>query len=308
MIDNIFVSIEIYRKCNSSILITDISDHLACLTNYELSSPLKPTHVTFCYRQYPENCFGNIKNRLTEVDWEGMLSDDINTSYDNFNTFLTDCFNENCPLKNVTICPDKYIREKWMTRELLQRSVNINKLYKTVQHVNKNSEAYLNYIKQRNEHNKEKRKRKKIYFTQLLTKYKNNSKYIWSVIHQQNGGKQETHIEMPTELLCDGKLIHNKVDMANALNEFFANTGPNTVQSIPQTASLPLHFMNKIPAALLQADVAPALPGEVILVINGLRNTKACGYDGLPVSLLKNTKDEVAIPLALLINKSFQES
>ena len=49
-----------------------------------------------------------------------------------------------------------------------------------------------------------------------------------------------------SQLKVDGKLINNTKEISNKLNEYFANVGPNTEDSIPKTQNASaLKFMKE---------------------------------------------------------------
>ena len=93
---------------------------------------------------------------MGNTDWHEVLCGDMNSSLDAFMDVLKASFLKHCPLKKMKIYPKQFIKEKWMTRELLRKSQEIQNLYKTVCREKRDSENYLNFIHIRNNFNKEK--------------------------------------------------------------------------------------------------------------------------------------------------------
>ena len=129
-----------------------------------------------------------------------------------------------------------------------------------------------------------------------------NIKKIWSGI-QEIVNIRNNFSPKITQLNINGKIIDNPKVVANHLNNFFFNVGPQTESSIPISENIsPQKFLKqRNQLDFLLAHVSDA---EVSEIINVLEN-KSTGPASIPVKLLQLIPDLIIVPLCQLINLSF---
>ena len=129
-----------------------------------------------------------------------------------------------------------------------------------------------------------------------------NIKKIWSGIRAIVNIRNNISLKI-TQLNINGKIIDNPKVVANHLNNFFVNVGPQTESSIPISENIsPLKFLKqRNQLDFLLAHVSDA---EVLEIINVLEN-KSTGPASIPVKLLQLIPDLIIVPLCKLINLSF---
>ena len=121
-----------------------------------------------------------------------------------------------------------------------------------------------------------------------------NSKKIWSGIHEIVNIRNNISPKM-TQLNINGKIIDNPNDVANQLNNFFVNVGPQTESSIPKSENIShLKFLKQ--RNQLDFLLAHLSHDEVLEIINALEN-KSTGPASIPVKLLKLFPDLIIVPL-----------
>ena len=106
-----------------------------------------------------------------------------------------------------------------------------------------------------------------------------------------------------SQLHIGGKIIDDDKDIATSFNTFFSKVGPTTEANIPKVPNIsPSKFLrnqNRITFVIAHVSME-----EVNDVINLLQN-KACGPYSIPFKLLMLIPDLIIIPLAHIINMSF---
>ena len=103
LIDNIYVSEQLHRDFDSTIMLHDISDHLPVLTMLKQTKMINKELLKFKSRCLNESNVRDINHRLMQKDWIGLLTG--TTSNDKFDTF-TSIVSETIevgPLKTVRI-------------------------------------------------------------------------------------------------------------------------------------------------------------------------------------------------------------
>lgn len=286
-------------------MISNISDHFPCLTGIP-DTKLPNTNIAFTYHLYPENCFSSISEEIEAQDWQETASHSLDMAFTRFINTLQASFNHHCPLKSVNIPANKAIREKWMTPSLMNKSKSLHALFRRVCREDRKSALFQNYVTQRNEFNKEKRRCKQSYYATLLTTYRNDSKKIWQIINDQQG-KSHTHSVIPSQLVYKNGLLKNDKEIADGFNDFFSTIGPLTASTIPPTDRSYTSYLRSLPRCADTLFIDPVTREEVIQIITDLKNSNSSGLDKLPTKLVKNTKTALSNPLMILINKSFVE-
>ena len=105
------------------------------------------------------------------------------------------------------------------------------------------------------------------------------------------------------QLNIDGKIIDDPTDIAQRLNDFFVNVGPNTDKSIPTNpVSKPEKYLKN--RSQVEFIISHISNEEIIDIINSLEN-KAQGPQSIPLKLLKLIPDLIIFPLSEIINLSF---
>ena len=92
--------------------------------------------------------------------------------------------------------------------------------------------------------------------------------------------------------------------MANAFNRYFVNVGTNVDKSIPRTKKSPFDYLKeRNPNSFF---LAPVTPREIEIIINSFNKNKSTGPYNIPIFLLKTLSLYISIPLASLVNSSFE--
>ena len=168
-IDVVFVN-NTHRFVESGIIHSAMSDHsiVDCTMKSGVPKNLPKTIEYRSYRKYDKSSF--IKD-LKETDWNMVgLNGDVDPAVEMWNTLFTDFANRHAPIKNNRI---KVAKTPWMTSDLKNamrdRDFHYAKAIKT------NSKCHWEmYKKMKNFTNKEVKKYKAGYYSDLINKNKGN--------------------------------------------------------------------------------------------------------------------------------------
>ena len=188
LIDNIYVSGNRLEYLRSGILVADISDHfpIFVFTGKHVRQ-CKPKNNTNSYRKLDTTAIDRINTLLLATDWSPLQQLHINDQFDCVNTKLLEYMNICAPMKVVKI-PAKYvIREKWMTKGLLQSSLNLQKMRKR-ETGKSSSNLYKSY---RNLYNRLVRTAKTMHYTALIDRYKGDIAHTWQVLNDITGKRKK---------------------------------------------------------------------------------------------------------------------
>jgi hypothetical protein len=140
------------------------------------------------------------------------------------------------------------------------------------------------------------------YYNTLLEENKYNIKKSWSILKVAIG-KRNDKSSLPEEFKINNNSVTDRSIIANNFNEYFANIGPKTYQSIPISEA---KFTDYLPAPLSKSMfLDPVDMFKVVETTNKLKTKTSSGYE-ISTKLLKETIHNISKPLTHIINQSFQ--
>ena len=107
-----------------------------------------------------------------------------------------------------------------------------------------------------------KKRSKKLYFSNLIVKYKNNIKKTWEVIRESIGKGKSNHQNFPKKIIVGAKNITNEELIAKNFNRYFSEIGPKLAKKIQTSPSNFESFMETCDTTLT----------EISLTINELKD------------------------------------
>ena len=133
------------------------------------------------------------------------------------------------------------------------------------------------------------------YFINALQDAGDNLKKLWRIVKQLLGNSKQKN------QILDINGYTKPKDMANQINDFFADIGPNLARDIPDSLiNINYEFPNNRP----QFELANTMAEEVAKLLKGISN-KSTGLDQIPIRFLKLNLDLTSRILAHIINCSF---
>ena len=198
LIDNIYVSGNRLEHLRSGILVANISDHFPIFVSTGKNvRHCKHKNNINSFRKLDTTSIDRINTLLLATDWSSLQQLHINDQFDFVNTKLLEYINICAPIKVVKI-PAKYvIRENWMTKGLLQSSLNLQSMRKR-ETDKTNSNLYKSY---RNLYNTKQvvRIAKTMHYTSLIDRYKGDVAKTWQVLNDITGkSKKENFVILST--------------------------------------------------------------------------------------------------------------
>ena len=146
---------------------------------------------------------------------------DVNITYNNFLSKFSDIYNECFPLitKNIKI---KNPNKPWITPGIIKSTKRKNYLYKNWL-IRRTEETLSKYKKYKNKLTALIRAAEKTYYEKRFSEISHDIKKTWDLIKSvinKNSSKPDVD-----ELLINGKLSNDKLQMANKFNEYFVTVG-----------------------------------------------------------------------------------
>ncbi len=304
LIDNLYLKTKPHSNIKSGIIISDISDHLPiflCVGNQNRCTKHPKTIIT---RQMSDGKLNQIKNELSRLNWDELNDMNTNEAHNHFIDKVKEITDNIAPEKEIVISRKHSIKEKWMTKGLLQSALNKEYLYKKVMHKPHNNPQYLNYIKYRNLFYKLKRITKSKFYADQIEENKNDMKNTWKIMKSAMH-KLNDKSNVPQLIKLNNEVLSNDKDISTAFCNFFTNVGPAYANKIPKSNKKPEQYM-KI-RAKNSLFLQPTDPEEIDNIISNLKPKTSSGHDNINAKFLKYLKNELKVPISLLANKSLTD-
>ena len=204
LLDNIFTNVP-FNNAKGGVIINDISDHLPifAVNNYRCWISTENLKKYNTIRQFTDENMQALNNYLIRFDWTTITSStDVDECYSLFVNEIIDAIKYHCPLKKDHL---RTSHNPWMTKGLVNACNKKNNLYKKF-NKNRNEINEQRYKKYKNKLISVLQMSKQEYYTKILNKHKNT---------------------FQNSFVINNKLISNKNDIVNDMNNFFTNIDPD---------------------------------------------------------------------------------
>lgn len=311
LIDNFLVKIsKHFSETKSGILISDLSDHLPyflCLDYLNIKQTRPKYIIARCNNTAS---LENFKNELQNIDFKTIMENtdlsDTDKNFEAFNNAISCAMNKHMPIKIVKYNKHKHKKCDWMTKGIIHSITYRDRLYadlkRTLPHTLEYSNKQMNLkvyncILKRNI-----RLAKKSYYQSCFNKYKDDVKKTWTTIKDIINKKHGNH-EAPAKLLVDNNYIENTEQIANEFNAYFTTIGPKLASEIRTHPTLT--YKRYLAEPVNKSFNFKSIDQKVVkAIIDKLKPKTSCGHDNISNKILKYVKNELIIPLTILINQS----
>ena len=292
------------KTLRSGIINTEIAgnsgytDHFPIFIIMKAKVPRKNSNETITKSFFSQSNHTDRKVKLAGEDWsEVYQADDPNLIYDMILEKYGKHYNENKTTKTFTKRTNRLGREPWMTAEIL---ADIRRRDRLARLKNRREE----YKKIRNEIVSKIRKAEKDYLQAQIEDSVGDIKKHWNIIKKVTN-KTNNKEETATAFYYKGSLVENPQSNVDNMNEYLANIGKETNESVgtpskPASSYMKKHADRNQHEILLQ-DITSA---DVIEVCKKFTPKTSCDASGMQQNIILSDIELLAPVLAHLVNKS----
>ena len=135
-----------------------------------------------------------------------------------------------------------------------------------------------------------------------------NANNIWTVLNKEMGRhdiKSRNKVPNSVKLIDYPNMVSGDENISNAMNNYFVYVGEKLAAKFDKEYA----FTDRLPTFQNIADFsfAQITESEVMKEIETLNAKKAMGLDEISLKVIKFCKNEIAMPLTLVINKSLEQ-
>lgn len=282
-----------------------ISDHRAVFVCFKepSSSKLKPSSSRSKKRVFTKTNREQFSQSISGVNWSFDGSCTTQQNFDHFYSNLLGLFNQCFPPKSFkTKLTSKFTDKSWVTLGIRVSSIKKRELHSKAKR--SKDLKFLEYVVRY-----KKLFKKVCNASKLLSNNKaiqtadDPSKAAWNVVKNELGMKKS--MQCFSDLKINSSIINSGPEVAHFLNSKFSNISKEIKVVHNTSDSLQFFYKNAHTITYPVFKFSCIYSTEVEKTIRNLKNKRACGWDELPVVLLKDNAYAISKPLCSIINQSF---
>ena len=301
-ISHIITNNYIESSFKTAIIKFDISDHFPICILFPSDTSSAENEILYQYKRIIDNeRITAFSQKLFEYDWTDTIAQ--NKPIEAYELFLKDfsvLYEAYFPLKKEKI-RSKDLKSPWITKGLKKSSKRKQKLYAKFfkKRSEKTEKDYLDYKKL---FESLKKRSKKMHYSNLILKYKDNIKKTWQVIKEALG-KEKSSQSLPKTVLVNELSVTQSTSIAENFNKFFTEIGPKLAKNIKKSSKNFAHYLHK---HLSELSEHPLSINELKDAFFALKINKSAGYGNISFNILKKCFGVLHKPLFHIFNCSIQ--
>lgn len=162
-------------------------------------------------------------------------------------------------------------------------------------------EKYKNY---KNLFEKLRKKAKKKYYSEIISKYKYDSKNTWRIMKEIIGKTKEKSNSLPQVIKVNGKNIYDQNVVAKEFNKFFINVGPNLAKKIEKSQT---SFETYLTQSTLNLEFENLTFNEFEDAFKSLKRNRAMGTDDINGNVIIDVYDTIKNILFRVVKASIEQ-
>ena len=299
LIDNIF-SNNISDIVLSGNIYMQLSEHFSQFASVKRDK-IDIHQITMYGRDWSKYDVEKFRDEISNHEWQ-YDSDDPNVLMSGFYAKLGGSSDKHVNVKKLSPREIKLKLNPWITPEI-RKMLNIrDRLFARKKREPTNERVEQVYKIARNRVSRKIQKSKKEHEEAYFAEHQTDIKKTWEGLRKLVNVKKSVRFSI-SQLNVNGKIVDEPAMIAEKLNKFFVNVGPETERKVPKVpnASPEKYLKNRNQFELIIAHISHE---EVMTIINALPN-KSTGPTSIPLRLLKDVADLIITPLCHIINLSF---
>ena len=300
LIDHVYTN---SNKTNfdSSIILSDISDHFPILTILDGKRMNKKSSFVYI-RSFNDENLDAFKNELQNINWDQLYAEnDVQRAYEIFHEIFNTAYERHFPLKKIKRRNSKYFSEDFMTKGLI--TSRKKKFALTDKKIKQPTEANINRYKEyRNLYNKLIRSAKQLHYKLQLEKNKNDLKKTWQILKDAIRMRKDKSLSIQ-EIRYNNVIINDKEMIADKFNEHFTTIADKITDEINPSDRDSIDFLRNFNLNFTFRNVYAF---EIKDIIKELKSKASLDMYGMSNIFIKKITDQLINPLRHIFNRSLQ--
>ena len=299
-LDDIFTN-NIHEEILSGNIYLTLSEHFSQFASVNRESKVDTKKIDLFKRDFSKFSPTDFYDDVSIQEWN-YESSDTNFLMSDFVWRLDGCAQRHAPVKKLTHKEVKLKLKPWISPEISKLIRVRDKLFARKKRQPNNERVKELYNNVRNKVTRELKRSKKDYYSSYFVEHQSNIKKTWEGIRKIVNVKNPIAYSI-SQLNIDGRIVDEPKDIADNINNFFVNVGPETEKRVSKVPHMsPDKFLTN--RNYFNLVIAHISEDEILDIISNLPN-KGTGPASLPLNLLKIVADIIVFPLCHIINCSF---
>ena len=278
-------------------------DHFGLLAIIENTSSKRNGKTPDIFiRDYKKADVNALRESLSLFDPSYLNGLSIDNKFQLFQHHITNCIETHVPLRKLSLREKKFKDKPWISKDLQNNMAYRDQL---AREVNVENKVHLKPLYNRFRKRLEKKLRcaKQDFFRKLLDEAKTKSRQIWSAINRITCRKKSKSL-YPTKIkLSNGNFTEEPDKIANALNDYFVNIGPDLASKLEASENTFESYMSQ--RIRNSFFLSPTDFAEILTILKKFSSRKSSGPDNIPCKILKLGARALSPILSNLINECF---
>ena len=290
---------------NLGLLTDDVSDHFPIVATISMHACRDKNNNVSPYirdfRNFDNDAFNNSLSEFRDSE-----SDTLDARFYNLHCHILSCINTHLPWRKRTNRESAFADKPWISRGLQRSILERKRLYRI------SRETHQNQTERIKKYNKYKKKLEKAlfaaqcrYWSNKIAESQGNSKALWRNVNRITKRKKSTMTVIRKLKLDNGRVSENSVEIANVLNRYFVNVGPDLANKLPSPSRTFDSYLKNEDSPLGTFFLNPTNPSETQDVINSFSKSNCDGPDGTSPKLFKLGAKSLSVILTKMINDCF---
>ena len=296
------------NKCSSGNLMYDNSDHFPNFLIIEnvFKNNLKPSKKQYFRRNFIKINDKELDKDFDDINWTGLVANEnnIETCFENIIEQTEILLDKHAPLTRISNRKAKHVIFKpWIDRKLVTEIKHKNSLYRKQKKLH-NETNMTDYKIQKNKVTKLLRSKKRKYFSEYFSKYRQDTRKMWDGINLAL--EQTRHKKTLPEIIYDtnNQPITTSLHKANCFAKHFKGV-PSTARKKIKTSNRHFtYYFSQMTPNRNYLVLHNCSPEEVKKHILQLKNQSSSGPIQISNVFLKKIAHKLTYPLTWAINKS----
>ena len=300
-IDHILTNCFIDKFFKTAIFKSDISDHFPICFIIPSTKPKKKSKTSFIYKRILDyKAMSAFNNELHETNWKDIETiSNPNDAYQVFLERFISLYDKHFPKKKIEL-KTKDLESPWITKGIKKSSKKKQRLYEKFLK-KRTIESETEYKTYKRLYETIKKRSKKLHFSKLISKYKDNVKKTWTVIKDVIGKSKCTQNNFPKKIIHESKTITDSHIIAQKFNSFYTNIGPNLAKKIENSS---ISFESYIKKCKHKQPEQTLSVNELKVAFFSLDINKSPGFDDISFNVIKKCFSALHKPLLHIFNLS----
>ena len=304
LIDHFFCKL---TDLHSGILVSELSgshgftDHYPIFCIIETGRKAKVNGKQFTRKYFTHKGHRSRREGLRRENWDDFYNEsDPTIVYEIFQDNYCKHYQSSITTKTVTIGQNRLPRQPWMTQDILKKIRRRDRLAKLRTRRDE-------YRQIRNEIVSDCRKAERSYINRKIQENVNNTKEHWKIL-KKIMGKMNDKSDFPSAFKNGDIWVTDMKENSEYINNYYANVGPDTNQSVGVSKKSPDHFLTKFkdrnPEQLILQEFTE---DDVLEACRHINKKKSCDAYGLSQAVVINDIDIIAPMIVHIANCSLGE-